>query len=91
MGNFVRRNPYFCFRCGLGVWTDQQFFNSLRNGMHLGNGRPLLPPMPWPDFGRKTDDDLKAVFAYLKSLPAVSNRVPGPVAPPDLAKMGTKK
>lgn len=76
---------------GIGAWTEEQFINTLRNGKHLGNGRPLLPPMPWPDFGKKTDDDLKAVFAYLKSLPAVSNRVPGPIAPPDVAKMAAKK
>jgi cytochrome c2 len=76
---------------GIGTWTEEQFISTLRNGKHLGNGRPLLPPMPWPDFGKKTDDDLKAVFAYLKSLPAVSNRVPGPVAPPDLMKMAAKK
>ena len=76
---------------GIGAWTEEQFMNTLRNGKHLGNGRPILPPMPWPDFGKKTDDDLKAVFAYLKSLPAVSNRVPGPVSPPDMMKMAPKK
>jgi len=76
---------------GIGLWTEEQFISTLRNGKHLGNGRPILPPMPWPDFGKKTDDDLKAVFAYLKSLPAISNRVPGPVTPPDLMKMAAKK
>ncbi|HEY2722911.1 MAG TPA: diheme cytochrome c-553 [Chitinophagaceae bacterium] len=72
---------------GIGAWNEDQFINTLRNGKHLGNGRPILPPMPWPDFGRKTEDDLKAVFAYLKSLPAVSNKVPQNIAPPDMMKM----
>ncbi|HMG67409.1 MAG TPA: hypothetical protein VK588_06980 [Chitinophagaceae bacterium] len=75
---------------GIGVWTEAQFVNSLKTGKHLGNGRQILPPMPWDMFGKKTDEDLKAVFAYLKSIPAVSNRVPGPVAPPDVAKMVSK-
>jgi len=49
-----------------------------------------LPPMPWPFVAKMTDDDLKAVFVYLQSLPPISNRVPAPVAPPDLAKMVAK-
>jgi hypothetical protein len=72
---------------GIGAWTEDQFIQTLRNGKHLGNGRDLLPPMPWPFIGKMTDEDLKSVFAYLKSLPAVSNRVPAPVIPPDLEKM----
>ena len=75
---------------GIGAWSESQFINTLRNGKHQGNGRDLLPPMPWPDFGKKTDDDLKGVFAFLKSLPAVSNKVHAPVAPPDMMKMGSK-
>ena len=76
---------------GIGAWTEDQFINTLRNGKHLGNGRPILPPMPWDVFGKKTDEDLKAVFAFLKSLPAISNKVPPPVAPPDVMKMVSKK
>ncbi len=66
---------------GIGSWTEQQFIDSLRNGRHQGRGRQLLPPMPWQMFGQMTDADLKAVFAYLKTVPAVKNRVPDPVAP----------
>ena len=68
---------------GLGNWSEAQFIQTLRTGKHLGmeNGRPILPPMPWYNFAQLPDDDLKSIFAYLKSLPAVSNRVPGPVAP----------
>jgi len=76
---------------GIGAWTEETFINTLRTGKHLGNGRDILPPMPWNYAGKLTDDDLKAVFAYLKSLPAVSNRVPAPVSPPDVAKMAAKK
>src|SRR5215831_7798255 len=75
---------------GIGAWSESQFISTLRNGKHLGNGRDLLPPMPWQDFGKKTDDDLKGIFAFLKSLPAVSNKVPAPIAPPDMMKMGSK-
>ena len=35
----------------------------------------LAPPMPWPVYGKMTDDDLKAVYAYLTSLRPVKNVV----------------
>jgi hypothetical protein len=54
---------------------------TVRTGRHLGRGRPVLPPMPIPVYSQMTDDDLKAVFAYLKSLPPLRNKVPEPVAP----------
>lgn len=61
---------------GLGRWSEQQFIQAMRTGRHLGNGRPILPPMPWPGIGRMTDTDLKAVFAYLRSVPAIANAAP---------------
>lgn len=66
---------------GLGRWTEQQFVATLRTGRHLGRGRPLLPPMPVPAFTALSDDELGAIFAYLRSIPAVRNRVPEPQAP----------
>jgi mono/diheme cytochrome c family protein len=72
---------------GLGAWTEQQFLETIRNGRQQGRGRQLLPPMPWPVYRNFTDADLKAVFAYLKTIPAVSNKVPDPViAPPPGSK-----
>lgn len=69
---------------GIGAWTETQFIQTMRTGKHLGleGGRQILPPMPWAAIGKLPDEELKAVFAYLQSLPAISNRVPGPV-PPD--------
>lgn len=66
---------------GLGAWTEENFIATLRNGRHLGQGRPLLPPMPWFNYGKATDADLKAIFAYLRSIPPVKNRVPEPRPP----------
>jgi cytochrome c553 len=66
---------------GLGVWDEAMFIAAMREGKHMGKGRPILPPMPWPWVGKYSDDDLKAIFAYLKSIPAISNRVPDPIAP----------
>ena len=66
---------------GLGAWNEDIFINTMRTGKHWGQGRPILPPMPWFNYGKMTDDDLRAVFAYLQSIPPVHNNVPQPVPP----------
>jgi mono/diheme cytochrome c family protein len=71
---------------GLGAWTEQQFLDTIRNGRHQGRGRQLLPPMPWQNYAQMTDSDLKAVFAYLRSIPPISNKVPDPVMAPPPSK-----
>jgi hypothetical protein len=52
------------------------FIKALRTGKHFGQSRPIQPPMPWPAYGQMTDADLKAVYAYLRSIPPVKNLVP---------------
>jgi mono/diheme cytochrome c family protein len=68
---------------GLGKWTAATFIAALRTGRHEGQGRPILPPMPYPMYRQATDEDLRAVFAYLQSLPPIRNRVPQPIDPPE--------
>lgn len=64
---------------GLGIWTEDMFLQALRTGRHMGVSRPILPPMPWDVYGKLPDEDLKSIYAYLRSLPPVKNRVPEPV------------
>ena len=66
---------------GIGDWTADMFRAAIRTGRHMGRGRPILPPMPWPMYRNMTDDDLDSVFAYLQSRPPVKNRVPEPLPP----------
>jgi hypothetical protein len=67
---------------GLGGWTEEMFMRAVRTGRHMGgNGRPILPPMPWPNVGAYSDVNLKAIFAYLRSIPAIRNDVPAPKVP----------
>jgi len=67
---------------GLGSWTEKMFMDAIRTGKHQGTGRDILPPMPWYWYKYMTDDDLKAVFAYLQSLKPINNPIPDPI-PPD--------
>jgi mono/diheme cytochrome c family protein len=68
---------------GLGTWTEDEFKQALKTGKHRGaaGSRDILPPMPWFNYSGMTDADFKAVFAYLRSIPAVKNPVPPPLPP----------
>ena len=59
----------------IGIWACQV------TGRHMGVSREILPPMPWFNYGKMTDEDLEAVYAYLRSIPAIHNRVPDPIPP----------
>jgi hypothetical protein len=77
-------------KTGLGEWTEAQFIKSIRLGKHQGDGRALLPPMPWFDFAGMTDEDLKAVWAYLHSIKPIKNMVADPKVPPPVLEQFAK-
>lgn len=62
---------------GLGTWTRAEIARAIRTGVIPG-GRKLAPIMPWRSFSRLTPRDALAIATYLKSLPAIRHRVPGP-------------
>lgn len=68
---------------GIGNWSEEQFIKSIREGKYKGieGSRMLLPPMPWFNYAKLTDAELKAMFAYLKTVPPVNNVVPAPEPP----------
>jgi mono/diheme cytochrome c family protein len=54
----------------LSAWSEQDFFTTIRTGVAPG-GHRLSDDMPWKYFGQMTDEELKAVWLYLQSLPAL--------------------
>ncbi len=72
---------------GIGNWSYEQFERAMREGKYKGleGSRPLMPPMPWQAFANYTDQDLKAIFTYLKSTKPVRN-VPPSYIPIDQIK-----
>ncbi|UFH53745.1 c-type cytochrome [Spirosoma sp. KNUC1025] len=68
---------------GIGNWSEEQFKMALKQGKSKGlaSNRMLLPPMPWTNYRTIKDEDVKAIFAYLKSTKPVANVVPAPMPP----------
>ncbi len=60
---------------GIGKWTIAQFQQALREGVRP-DGEHLYPVFPYTSFTKITDADAAALFAYLKSLPAVTAKAP---------------
>jgi mono/diheme cytochrome c family protein len=65
---------------GLGNWSVADIVKAIRTGVRP-DGRALVPIMPWQAYAKLTQSDAEAIAAYLKSLPAVRNQVPGPFGP----------
>jgi len=60
---------------GLGSWNDEQVIRAIREGV-TKEGNLIGPPMPIALYIKIADDDVKAIVAYLRSVPPVRNEIP---------------
>lgn len=65
---------------GIGSYTDAEIERVLRSGVKK-NGAPIAGPMPWPSYARLTPEDMAALIAYLRGIPAVSHKNLSPLPP----------
>jgi mono/diheme cytochrome c family protein len=63
---------------GLGGWTYDNFRRAIKEGKYRGveNSRPIMPPMPTQSLAQLTEEDVKAIYEYLKTIKPVKNLVP---------------
>jgi mono/diheme cytochrome c family protein len=80
LGVFPGRNITPDKETGIGNWTDNQIATALTTGTRP-DGRQLAPIMPYASFTDMTKEDLAAMIAFLRSIPAVKNNVAGPFKP----------
>lgn len=60
---------------GIGSWTDEEIERAVREGIRP-DGSVMGPPMAYPFYRDISDRDMRAIIAYLRNVPAVSNEVP---------------
>lgn len=65
---------------GIGAWTEEDFLKTLHTGVSK-RGFTLSPFMPWRQVQRMSDDDLRAIYRYLRTLPPIRNAVPRRMVP----------
>ncbi|PTL81781.1 c-type cytochrome [Vitiosangium sp. GDMCC 1.1324] len=59
---------------GLGQWTDGELIRAIREGVSR-DGRPLMPIMPYGLYKQMSDEDVEAIVAYLRTIPAIRNPI----------------
>jgi mono/diheme cytochrome c family protein len=83
-GGFVIEEPEFTAYApnitsdeatGIGSWTDEEIGRAIHEGVHP-DGHILGPPMSFAFYRGISDNDIDAIVAYLRTVPAVSNEVP---------------
>ena len=62
-------------KTGIGTWSLEAFTRVMHEGV-ARDGSHLFPAFPYYAFTKLSDDDVKALYAYLMTRPAVSNTVP---------------
>jgi len=78
LGIFVGPNLTPDNTTGLGSWTADEMVTAIQTGVRP-DGRMLAPVMPWRAYAGLRTSDAAAIVEYLRSLPPVSNKVPGPL------------
>lgn len=60
---------------GIGSWTDGEIFRAITAGVNK-DGKFLAPMMPYTEFSKLDKEDIYSIIAYIKTLPAISNKIP---------------
>ena len=74
-GIFVTPNITSDKETGIGLWSQQDFWQALHQGKSR-DGRLLYPAFPYTEYTKVTRQDANAIFAYLQSIPSVSQSNP---------------
>lgn len=69
-GTFYTPNITMDIKTGIGTWTESQFLKAMRQGISP-KGEYYYPSFPFTNYTKLTDEDILAMFKYLKTLPAV--------------------
>jgi mono/diheme cytochrome c family protein len=80
-GDTVSDNLTSDKQTGLGAWTDDEIKTAVARGVRRDGSRMLPFPMPWTSYSTLKPADLSAVVAYLRTVQAISNRIPAPHQP----------
>lgn len=78
---------------GIGSWTEADFLRAFKEGVNPQGKKHAYTQMEWETYRGIRDEDVRAIYAYLRTVPAVKNAVPKdiPAKSPASKKTGTKK
>lgn len=80
-GTIWARNISSDAATGIGAWTDAEVARAIRSGVSRDGGPLHWQGMVWDHLGNLDEEDVRAVIAYLRILPAVNKKIPAPAPP----------
>jgi mono/diheme cytochrome c family protein len=66
---------------GIGRWTEEQFVETFKTGVRPDGAKYRISPMEWEVYANMKDDDLRAIYRYLRTVKPIANKVPANVPP----------
>lgn len=78
---FYARNLTPDDETGIGKWTEEQFINTFKTGIRPDGVKYALSPMEWGIYRNMNEADIRAIYRYLRTIKAISNKVPVNIPP----------
>jgi len=66
---------------GIGKWSEDQFVSAFKTGIRPDGVKYALSPMEWSIYGNMKEEDARAIYRYLRTVKAISNKVPANIPP----------
>jgi hypothetical protein len=66
---------------GLGRWSEEQFVQTFKNGVRSDGTKYAVSPMEWNIYANMKEEDVRAMYRYLRTIKAIPNKVPANIPP----------
>jgi mono/diheme cytochrome c family protein len=66
---------------GIGSWTEDQFVQTFKHGIRPDGTKYVISPMEWNIYANMKEDDVRAMYRYLRTVKPISNRAPANIPP----------
>ncbi len=66
---------------GIGKWSEEQFVKTFKTGIRPDGVKYAVTPMEWNIYGNMKEEDVRAIYRYLRTIKPISNKVPANIPP----------
>ena len=66
---------------GLGGWSEEQFVRTFKHGVRPDGSKYSISPMEWDIYANMKEEDVRAMYRYLRTIKAIPNKVPANIPP----------
>lgn len=78
---FYAKNLTPHMETGLGTWSEEQFVKTFKTGVRLDGVKYAVSPMEWKIYANMKEEDIRAIYRYLRTIKPISNKPPANIPP----------